>query len=230
MDSSRTITPSVLIVDDEPGVIALLRRTCTAAGYLVETASRGDRGAELATTNRYDLIILDIDLPGKNGLDVLRELRRCGRETPVLMLTIRSGEDAIADGLDAGADDYLEKPFSLVELQARCRALLRRSPPAGEPALSFGDVRIDPARHEVTVGGRPLGIRPREHGLLEVLLRAEGGVVTKEFILRSVWHVDFDPGTNRVEVTVSRLRTLLKEADAAVRIETVRGVGYRLAS
>ncbi|MFW6331181.1 MAG: response regulator transcription factor [Gemmatimonadota bacterium] len=220
--------PLLLIVEDEPGVAALLRRKCTGAGYLVETATTGDRGGELALSNDYDLIILDVDLPGRSGLDILSELRRRGKQTPVLLLTIRSGEEAIAQGLDAGADDYLEKPFSMVEFTARCRALLRRGRQAAPPELAHGDLRLDRAGHRVFVDDTPLDLPPREFELLRALLRSADRVVSREDLLRSVWGVDFDPGTNRVDVTVSRLRRALREADATVRIETVRGAGFRL--
>jgi DNA-binding response OmpR family regulator len=194
----------------------------------VETAARGDRGGELALSNAYDLIVLDIDLPGRSGLEILADLRDQGREVPVLLLTIQSGENAVAEGLDTGADDYLSKPFSLLELKARCRALLRRGARAGAGELSFGDVTLDRDGREVEVAGEALELPSREFDLLHALIRSPGRVISHDQLLARVWGIEFDPGTNRVRVTVSRLRRSLEKAGSNIEIKTVRGRGFRL--
>ena len=220
--------PLVLVVEDESGVLSLVRRTLTAEGYLVEAATTGDEGLRLARSNRYDLVILDIDLPGPSGLDILSDLRDRARSEPVLLLTIRSGEDAIVTGLDAGADDYLEKPFSLRELRARCRALLRRAGRAGAGEVSFEDLELDVGGRRAFVSGSDLELPAREFDLLHALMRSPGRVISHDQLLARVWGIDFDPGTNRVPVTVSRLRGSLEEAGSRVAIVAVHGRGYRL--
>jgi DNA-binding response OmpR family regulator len=221
---------SLLIVDDEPAVTTMLDRVCTNAGYVVETAGTGGRGERLALSRDFDLITLELELPDRSGIEVLRTIRQSGTLTPVLLLTGRSDEAAIVEGFEAGADDYVQKPFSLPELLARVRALLRRRHPTSQGQLSCGNLTLNRASREVRVAGGTVDLPPREYGLLEALLRVPGRVVSRETLLRNVWDIDFDPGTNRVEVTVSRLRGMLRKAGAETRITAVRGAGYRVTS
>jgi DNA-binding response OmpR family regulator len=214
----------LLVVEDEVRLAHALRRGLTSDGFAVELAGDGLTGLERARHEEFDAVVLDIMLPRMSGYDVVRTLRREQNWVPVLMLSAKDGEEDQADGLDYGADDYLTKPFSYVVLLAHLRALLRRAPAARPPVLAAGDVRLDPANRQVTVGEAPVSLTPREFGLLEYLLRRPGRVVTKVEILDHVWDQAAEVNPNVVEVYVGYLRRKLGRR----LVETVRGMGYRL--
>jgi len=216
----------LLLVEDEVRLAAALRRGLAAEGFVVETATDGATGLELARHGDFDAVVLDIMLPRMSGYDVVRSLRKEDNWVPVLILSAKDGEYDEADGLDCGADDYLTKPFSYVVLLARLRALLRRGVTARPAVLEAGDLTLDPATHEVTAAGRPVALTPREFTLLEYLIRNAGRVVSKTEILDHVWDSPLDTDPNTVEVYVGYLRRKLGQAV----LQTVRGVGYRLAS
>jgi two-component system OmpR family response regulator len=214
----------LLVVEDEVRLAHALRRGLAADGFVVELAGDGATGLELARHGDFDAVLLDVMLPRLSGYDVVRTLRAEENWVPVLMLSAKDGEHDQADGLDYGADDYLTKPFSYVVLLARLRAVMRRAPDARPAVLSAGDVRLDPATRDVTVGTEPVALTPREYGLLEYLLRRPGRVVTKTELLDHVWDAAADVNPNAVEVYVGYLRRKLGRR----LVETVRGVGYRL--
>jgi two-component system, OmpR family, response regulator len=216
----------LLVVEDEARLASALRRGLTSDGFTVEVAADGRTGLELARHGDFDAVLLDVMLPRLSGYDVVRSLRAEENWVPVLMLSAKDGEHDQADGLDYGADDYLTKPFSYVVLLARLRALLRRAPGARPAVLTVGDVSLDPATRNVTVGDQPVTLTPREYGLLEYLLRRPDRVVTKTEILDHVWDAAADVSPNAVEVYVGYLRRKLGRH----LVETVRGVGYRLES
>jgi two-component system OmpR family response regulator len=219
----------VLLVDDDRKLAQALRRGLEAGGYTVELAFDGVDGLWKATEGAYDLIVLDLMLPGRNGYRVCAELRARGDWTPILMLTAKDGEHDEAEGLDAGADDYLVKPFSLVVLVARMRALLRRSQGRRPDPVHAGDVHIDPASRRAWRGEREIALTTREFDVLEFMVRRAGQVLSKSTILDGVWSDDFDGDPNIVEVYVARLRRKLDAAgDRDAPITTVRGAGYRL--
>ena len=218
----------VLVVEDEPKIAAAVRRGLVAEGYAVDVADNGIDGLWMATENRYDAIVLDIMLPGKNGYLVCAELRAAGIWTPVLMLTAKEGEFDEAEALDTGADDYLTKPFSFVVLAARVRALVRRATRSAPSPASAGDLRLDPVAHRCWRGQDEIVLTAREFAVLEYLLRRSGEVVPKSDILGGVWDEDFDGDPNIVEVYVRHLRRKMDEPFGRAAIETVRGAGYRL--
>jgi DNA-binding response OmpR family regulator len=214
----------VLLVDDEERMVAALRRGLVAEGFAVDSAATGTDGLRQARSGDFDVVVLDVMLPGLSGYEVVRRLRAEGNWVPVLMLSAKDGEHDQADGLDCGADDYVTKPFSYVVLLARLRALLRRAHEPRPVVLTAGDVRLDPATRQVSVAGEQVELTPREYGLLEYLLRRPGRVVTKVEILDHVWDAAADVSPNAVEVYVGYLRRKLGRR----LVETVRGVGYRL--
>jgi two-component system, OmpR family, response regulator MprA len=220
----------LLVVDDDRALREVLRRALTLAGYEVVLTESGAGAVSEVTSSVPDAVVLDVGLPDIDGLDVCRMLRREGNRVPVLMLTAR---DAIADridGLDAGADDYLVKPFDIDELKARIRALLRRA--GGEAdadgALSFGDLRLDSARHGVSVGESFVELTRTEYQLLELLMLNPRRVLPHTLIYDRVWGYDFGPTSNALRVYIGYLRRKLEEAGAGPEIHTVRGVGYSL--
>ena len=219
----------VLVVEDETKMAGLLRRGLTEEGYSVEIAANGTDGLWAATESDYDAVILDLMLPDLSGLEVCRQLRSRGRWAPVLMLTARDGVPDRVAGLDAGADDYLVKPFDFGELLARIRALQRRPPAVQAPRIKVGDVEFDPAAREVLVRGQRPAFTSTELGILEILMRRSPGVADRRSIAQHVWDNEADAfGSNTIDVHLARLRSKL--AGAGVRIETVRGVGYRISS
>jgi DNA-binding response OmpR family regulator len=218
----------LLVVEDDPKIAAALRRGLSSEGFLVEVAADGTEGLWRAREGTYDLIVLDILLPGLNGYRVCGDLRRSGDRTPILMLTAKDGELDEAEGLDTGADDYLRKPFSFPVLVSRVHALLRRAALGEPPPLVTGDLRIDLRRRRVERGGEEVPLTAREFDLLVYLVRRAGQVVSKRQILDGVWDDDFEGDPNVVEVYVSRLRRKLDRASGPGSIETVRGVGYRV--
>lgn len=220
----------VLVVEDEKKVAAAVKRGLEAEGFAVDVALDGVDGLWMATEHDYDVVVLDIMLPGKSGYRVCAELREGGNWTPVLMLTAKDGEYDEAEALDTGADDYLTKPFSYVVLVARIRALLRRSNKSAPAPAEAGDLRIDPARHRCWRGEEEVALTAREFSVLEYLLRRAGEVVPKSEILEGVWDYDFDGDPNIVEVYVRHLRRKIDEPFGRAAIETIRGAGYRLAA
>ncbi|RPF28024.1 response regulator transcription factor [Georgenia muralis] len=219
----------VLMVEDEVRLADTVRRGLAAEGFNVEVVHDGVEGLWRARENAYDVIVLDIMLPGLNGYKVCEQLRAAGVWTPVLMLTAKDGEYDQADAFDLGADDYLTKPFSFIVLVARLRALIRRGAPERPAVLAAGDLSLDPARRRVERGGQELSLTPREFGLLEFLLRHRGDVVSKTEILEGVWDAHYDGDPNVVEVYIGYLRRKIDLPFGRRAIETVRGVGYRLA-
>jgi DNA-binding response OmpR family regulator len=219
----------ILIVEDDLKIAAAVRRGLEREGFTVDVATDGTDGLWLATEGSFDLIVLDIMLPGRNGFEICRELRESGDWTPVLMLTAKSEELDEAEALDTGADDYVVKPFAFVTLLARIRALLRRSR-RGEPApVTAGDLRIEPVQRRAWRGDEEIELTSRQFDVLEFLMRRVGEVVSKRDILNGVWPYDFDGDPNIVEVYVRRLRTRIDEPFGCRSIETLRGAGYRLA-
>ena len=218
----------ILVVDDEPAVRTALDRALRLDGYDVELAADGNEAlAALATAGR-DAVVLDVLMPGLGGLDVCRELRRRGDHTPVLMLTARAGVADRVAGLDAGADDYLVKPFHLEELLARVRALLRRSGVTGGTVLRIADMSLDPDAHEVRRGGRLIELTRTEFLLLELLLVNARQVLRREVIFDRIWGYDFGPASNCLDVYVRYLRRKTEAGGEPRLIHTVRGVGYVL--
>ena len=218
----------VLLIEDERSLAAAIARGLRAEGIETDVVHDGLDGLWRAREAPYTAIVLDILLPGKNGYDVCRQLRTDGVTTPILMLTAKDGEYDEADGLDVGADDYLRKPFSFVVLVARIRALGRRSLERPSAVLEVGDLQLDPVSHRCRRDGEQVHLTPREHGLLEALLRISPQPATKRHLLDEVWGFDFDGDPNVVEVYVGYLRAKLDRPFARASIETVRGVGYRL--
>ena len=217
----------VLVIEDDAELAEAIATGLRRERMAVDLAFDGSSGLERALVNRYDVIVLDRDLPGTHGDDVCRRLVRCGGASRVLMLTASATIEDRVDGLDLGADDYLPKPFAFAELVARIRALFRRCQPALPPVLEHGDVRLDPAVHSAWRNGRVLDLGPKEFGTLHLLLAARGRVVSAEELLERVWDEMADPFTSSVKVTISRLRRKLGDP---VVIETVAQAGYRIGS
>jgi two-component system, OmpR family, response regulator len=218
----------LLIVDDDAKIAAALRRGLTAEGFTVEVAADGLDGLWRAREGGYDLILLDVMLPGRNGYRVCADLRRAGDTTPVLMLTAKDGDLDEAEGLDTGADDYLRKPFSFPVLVSRVHALLRRAALGEPPPLVAGDLALDLRARRVRRAGREVELTAREFDLLAFLVRRAGQVLSKRQVLAGVWDDDFAGDANVVEVYVARLRRKLDDPAGGSTIETVRGAGYRL--
>jgi two-component system OmpR family response regulator len=218
----------VLIVEDQPKLAGLLARGLREEGHAADVAGRGEDALWMALAAQYDAIVLDIMLPGIDGLETCRELRRQQVWTPVLMLTAR---DAIGDrvtGLDAGADDYLTKPFSFDELLARLRALTRRVPAERPVTVEVGDLRLDPAAHRAWRGATELDLSAKEFALLELLMRRPGNVLTRGQLLEGAWDMSYERRSNVVDVYIRYLREKIDRPFGSDTIETVRGVGYRL--
>ena len=218
----------VLVVDDEPALRESLRRVLVAGGWAVDTAGDGEAGLAMAADEEYDVVVLDIMMPRRNGYEVVREMRRREIWTPVLVLTAKDGEYDEADAFDLGADDYLVKPFSFVVLEARLRALVRRGAPERPAVFEAGDLVVDPAAREVRRGDTRIAVTSREYAVLEYLIRNRNQVVSKTQIMRSVWDSAYDGDDNIVEVYVGYLRRKIDSPFKARSIETVRGQGYRL--
>jgi len=220
----------VLIVEDEPAIADAVRRGLEGEGIAVDVMGDGVDGLWAATENAYDAVVLDLMLPGLSGRDVLVGMRERGVWTPVLVLTAREGDEVQVGAFDRGADDFLAKPFSFDILLARLRALVRRGAPERPAVLSVGDLRLEPARRRVTRDGEEIALTPREYGVLELLMRRNGDVVTKSEILANVWDSAFDGDPNVVEVYISYLRRKVDAPFGRASIVTVRGMGYRVAA
>lgn len=218
----------VLLVEDEAAMVDALQRGLTAEGFVTDAAMNGVDGLWMAQENNFDVIILDIMLPGISGYEVCRRLRAGGSTVPILMLTAKDGEFDEADALDLGADDFLSKPFSFIVLLARLRALLRRAPVDREPVLTAGSIRLDPAARRCWRGEMEIMLTTREFSLAEFLIRRKGQVVSRNTIAEHVWDSELDIDSNVIEVYVGYLRRKLDEGRTRGLIETVRGIGYRL--
>jgi DNA-binding response OmpR family regulator len=216
----------VLVVEDEPKTSAFIRQALQAEGFSVEVKPDGIAGLATATTGEFDAIVLDVMLPGRDGLSVLRDLRSRRNLTPVLLLSARGEVNERVEGLNTGADDYLAKPFALAELIARVRALGRRAGETKALQLQVADLLLDSVTRKVTRAGKPVDLATREYRLLEFLMRSAGQVCGRMDILEKVWEYHFDPGTNLVDVYVGRLREKIDADSEQKLIHTVRGVGY----
>jgi len=216
----------ILVVEDEKKAAAYLRKGLAESGFVVDLAAEGEDGLQLARGGGYDLVVLDVMLPGRDGWSVLAELRRAGVQTPVLFLTAK---DALGDrvkGLNLGADDYLVKPFAFSELLARVRSILRRGPARRDETIRRSDLEIDLVRHRASRAGRKLDLTPKEFALLSFLARRAGEVQSRTVIAEEVWDMNFDGGTNVVDVHVRRLRSKVDDPFDHKLIHTVRGMGY----
>ncbi len=218
----------ILVVEDEKKIAAFIGKGLAAEGFNPLLCHRGDDALLLASTERFDAIVLDVMLPGRDGLSVLRQLRERRHTVPVLLLTARSSLTERVDGLNAGADDYLGKPFSMDELVARLRAIGRRQSGEGLSVLQYEDLSVNLITRETTRAGRKIELTTREFALLEYLMRSPGRVLTRPQLCEQVWDYHFDPGTNVVDVCIQRLRRKLDDGCAVKLVQTVRGVGYTL--
>ena len=218
----------ILVIEDEKKIAALIRKGLTAAGFVVDLIPHGDDGFIAATTRPYDAVVLDIMLPGRDGLSILRNLRERRFSTPVILLTARSELNERLEGLNLGADDYLTKPFFIEELIARLHVVTRRASGNNQSILAIADLTINLLTREVSRNHRKIDLTAREFELLEHFARSPGRVLTRAQICERVWNYDFDPGTNLVEVYIQRLRKKIDSDHEVKLIETIRGVGYRI--
>jgi len=218
----------VLVVEDEKKTASFIRKALQAEGFAVDLCHNGEDALATATTTPFDGIVLDIMLPGRDGLSVLRQLRQHHNTTPVLLLSARGEVNERVEGLNAGADDYLPKPFALVELIARVRALGRRATENKSTVLRVADLALDTVTHQAQRGGKVFELTAREYRLLEFLLRSPGRICGRMAILEKVWDYDFDPGTNLVDVYIKRLREKIDDGFDLKLLHTVRGIGYVL--
>ena len=218
----------ILLIEDDIAISRLLKEGLEDESYAVDVAHDGSEGYRTAVTDEYDVIILDIMLPGMNGYEVCRALRNDGNKTPILMLTARDAERDIVEGLDTGADDYLAKPFSFDVLLARIRALLRRPNEKLEEILQVGDLKLDPSLKKVTRASQEINLTAKEYGVLEYLMRNKGKVLSKEQIISHVWDFDADVLPNNVELFIMFLRRKIDKPFKSKLIHTVSGFGYKL--
>jgi DNA-binding response OmpR family regulator len=219
----------ILVIEDNHRLSSSLQMNLTHEGYSVDAAYDGQEGQDLAELTPYDLIILDILLPKKDGLEVCRELRRRRIHTPILLLTARDSVDDRVQGLDSGADDYLVKPFAMRELLARLRALLRRNHPYTNGRLEMGDLIVDPTTHTVEREGHSIDLTPKEFALLEYFMYHPNQVVTRDMIEQHIWNYDFEGNSNVIDVYVRRLRRKIDHPFEVKLLTTIRGIGYQLA-
>ena len=219
----------LLLIEDDASTAEFIRRGLVEQGHVLDVADNGKDGLFLAAGGTYDALIIDRMLPGLDGLSIVKMLRATGNHTPLLMLTTMGGLDDRVEGLGAGADDYLVKPFALIELMARLAALARRPPLSTvQTTLQVGELEMDLLKRVVKRAGKSIDLQPQEFKLLEYLMRSEGRVVTRTMLLEAVWSFHFDPQTSVVETHISRLRAKLDKGFAYEMIITLRGVGYRL--
>jgi len=220
----------ILVVEDEERVAQFIQKGLKEEGHAVDVSYDGEDGSFLAEVNDYDLILLDVMLPKKNGISVCREIRARGVVTPVLMLTARDSVEDRVRGLDAGADDYLVKPFAFEELLARVRALLRRRSDTKTPTLQLADLELDPITRLVTRAGKPIRLTTKEYSLLEYLLRNANKVLSRTLIGEHVWDMNFDPESNVIDVYISHLRNKIDKGYDVPLLHTMRGQGYLLSA
>ncbi len=218
----------ILIAEDEPKTATYLRKGVSESGYVVDCAGNGEDALHLALTGEYDLLILDVMLPGRDGWAVLAELRKHGKQTPVLFLTARDSVHDRVKGLQLGADDYLVKPFAFSELLARIRSVLRRGPMRHPEVLRIADMEIDLLRRKVSRGGMRIDLTTKEFDLLSLMARRAGEALSRTLIAEQVWDMNFDSGTNIVDVAVRRLRMKVDDPFEKKLVRTIRGVGYVL--
>ncbi|MEI7905449.1 MAG: response regulator transcription factor [Candidatus Firestonebacteria bacterium] len=218
----------ILVIEDEKKIAAFIKRGLKEEGYAVDAASDGEEGVFLAVDKEYDLIILDIMIPKLDGLSVCRAIRKKGLETPIIMLTAKDTVKDKVAGLDAGADDYLTKPFAFEELLARVRAGLRKNSRKSGTVLKIEDLELDPVSHKVIRSKKTIELTSKEYSLLEYMLRNQGKVITRNMIAEHVWDIDFDTGTNVIDVYINYLRKKIDQGFPRKLINTVRGRGYRL--
>jgi len=218
----------ILVIEDEKKTASYLRRGLTEKGFTVDVAGDGGEGLRRTSSGNYDLIVLDIMLPGRNGWSVLAELRKAGKQIPVLCLTARDAVEDRVKGLELGADDYLVKPFAFTELLARVRNILRRSPMRPPEVVSVADLELDLLRFKANRAGKPLDLTPKEFSLLSLLARRKGEVLSRSMIADQVWGIQFESDTNVVDVHVRRLRAKVDDPFERRLIQTVRGMGYVL--
>lgn len=218
----------ILIIDDDPMITEFVRLGMREEGYAVDVAVTGADGRALAMTGEHDGIVLDVMLPDGNGVDIAQGLRKDGCVTPILMLTGKRDTQDVVRGLDAGADDYLTKPFSIEELKARVRALIRRGGAQRPEEVTFGSLELDRLEHQVRSQGTRMRLTPKEYSLLEYFILNSERVITRTELLEKVWDIHFDPDSNVVDVHVARLRKKLERVKASPRLATARGVGYLL--
>jgi len=220
----------ILVVEDERRVANFICRALREESYAVDVAETGEKALEMASSTAYDSILLDVRLPGLNGIQVCRELRDARMDVPILMLTARSLVEQRVEGLDVGADDYLTKPFAVAELQARVRALIRRRMNKGGPVLRYSDIELDRFHRRVVRGRRSIALTAKEFALLEFLMARAPEVVSRTEIVEHVWDANFDSESNLVEVYINRLRQKISSEGQAKLIHTVHGVGYCMRS
>ncbi len=218
----------LLLVEDEAKVASHIKKGLGEEGYAVDVVNNGADAADMAMTYGYDLVILDVMLPGKNGIQVLKELRDNKNYTPVIFLTAKNSTEEKISGLDLGADDYLTKPFEFEELCARIRAILRRHESAKTTQLTIADLELDLVTHEVKRAGRRIDLTPKEHSLLEYLMYNQGKILTRTMIVEHVWDQDFDSFTNVVDVYINHLRSKIDQPFEKKLLHTARGFGYVL--
>ena len=218
----------ILVVEDEKKTASFIRKALQAEGFAVDVCGNGDDALAAATTTPFDALVLDIMLPGRDGLGVLRQLRERGSKIPVLLLSARGEVNERVEGLNAGADDYLPKPFIIAELAARVRALVRRGGDTKAIVLRLADLSLDTVTHESRRGETKIELTAREYRLLEFLLRSAGRICGRMSIIEKVWDYDFDPGTNLVDVYIKRLREKIDDGFEPKLLHTVRGIGYVL--
>jgi two-component system OmpR family response regulator len=218
----------ILIIEDDPSALEMIRFALTEGGHAVDAAMTGDEGLLYARINPYDAIVLDLVLPDSSGIDIVAQLRREQRSVPVLMLTATAAVTMKVKGLDAGADDYLTKPFDPGELRARLRALTRRGDSVRGEEITLGSLVLDRPAREVTVAGERLAVTPKEHALLEYFMLHPDQVVTRTDLLENAWDMNFDPQSNVIDAHIARLRGKLRAHPDVPQLETVRGAGFRL--
>jgi two-component system copper resistance phosphate regulon response regulator CusR len=216
----------ILIIEDDPTVGQYVKRGLEEQRWGVDLVTHGEEGEQRASSEAYDLVVLDMRLPGRSGMQVLHNLRARGFERPVLVLTAQDAVDAKVQALRAGADDYVTKPFALEELLARVEALSRRPQTIAAPVLRVADLELDKATRQVTRGGEPIDLTPKEYSVLEYLMRHTGRVMSRTLITEYAWDYHFDPGTNIVDVVINHLRKKIDAGHPRKLIHTVRGVGY----
>ena len=218
----------ILIVEDEKKTASYLKKGLVENGYVVDCAENGEDGLHLATTGDYDLVVLDIMLPERDGWSLIGELRRAGRQTPVLFLTARDSVQDRVKGLELGADDYLVKPFAFSELLARVRSIMRRGPSRQPEVLKIADLELDLVKHKATRAGQRLDLTPKEFALLSLLVRRAGEALSRTLIAEQVWDMNFDSDNNVIDVAIRRLRRKMDDPFPRKLVHTVRGVGYVL--